>query len=430
MFAAGRNSGALDFEAVEQATRDALHQAGASLIEMLLNDDAAYEPQQHCAWGGQARYAGKRAKKLVTMLGAIVVERPYDHCGHCGSGFAARDQELDVVATQYSPSVRRMMALVGSETSFGRGRALLDELAGIELTAKAVEREAEAIGADVAAREQAEIERAVQLELPAICGAEIPILYIEMDGTGVPVAAAETTGRKGKNGSPARTREVKLGCVFTQSGRDARGRPVRDEDSTTYSGAIEDTAAFGPRLFNEAWRRGWSRARRKVILGDGAAWIWNLAQQYFPGAIEIVDLYHAREHLWDLASKLFLQQQKRRGGWQRRLQKKLDAGRIEQLVATLRGTASDNLELQHQLALEAGYFERNAERMRYREFRRQGLFVGSGVIEAGCRTLIASRLKRSGMFWSVRGANAITALRCARLSNRFDAYWETRVKAA
>ncbi len=350
MFAAGRNSGALDFEAVEQATRDALHQAGASLIEMLLNDDAAYEPQQHCAWGGQARYAGKRAKKLVTMLGAIVVERPYDHCGHCGSGFAAR--------------------------------------------------------------EQAEIERAVQLELPAICGAEIPILYIEVDGTGVPVAAAETTGRKGKNGSPARTREVKLGCVFTQSGRDARGRPVRDEDSTTYSGAIEDTAAFGPRLFNEAWRRGWSRARRKVILGDGAAWIWNLAQQYFPGAIEIVDLYHAREHLWDLASKLFLQQQKRRGGWQRRLQKKLDAGRIEQLVATLRGTASDNLELQHQLALEAGYFERNAERMRYREFRRQGLFVGSGVIEAGCRTLIASRLKRSGMFWSVRGANAITALRC------------------
>ncbi len=96
MFAAGRNSGALDFEAVEQATRDALHQAGASLIEMLLNDDAAYEPQQHCAWGGQARYAGKRAKKLVTMLGAIVVERPYDHCGHCGSGFAARDQELGV----------------------------------------------------------------------------------------------------------------------------------------------------------------------------------------------------------------------------------------------------------------------------------------------------------------------------------------------
>ena len=209
-----------------------------------------------------------------------------------------------------------------------------------------------------------------------------------------------------------------------------RGRPLRDEDSTTYSGAIEEAARFGPRLFNEAWRRGWSRARQKVILGDGAAWIWNLAHQYFPGAIEIVDLYHAREHLWKLAAKLYPADEKRRRGWARRRRKKLDAGRIEQLVATLRQMETNNAELAHQLALESDYFDRNAQRMRYDEFRRHGLFVGSGVIEADCRTVIASRLKRSGMFWSVRGANAITALRCARLSNRFDDYWENRAQAA
>ena len=112
------------------------------------------------------------------------------------------------------------------------------------------------------------------------------------------------------------------------------------------------------------------------------------------------------------------------------MQKKLDAGRIEQLVTALREIETDDPELAHPLALEADYFQRHAERMRYGEFRRQGLFVGSGVIEAGCRTVIASRLKRSGMFWSVRGANAITALRCARLSNRFDDYWENRARAA
>ena len=425
-----RKRGSLDLEAVEQATRDALHQAGAVLLETLLNEDAAGESQQPCACGSPARYAGRRPKKLVTMLGEVVVERPYYHCSRCGKGFAPHDQELAVKATQYSPGVRRMTALVGSETSFDRGRALLDELAGVRLTAKAVEREAEAIGEDVASEEQAAIARAVPLELPAMSGPETPILYIEMDGTGVPVTAAETAGRKGKYGGPAGTREVKLGCVFTQTSCDEQGRPVRDEDSTSYTGAIEDAAAFGRRIYSEAWRRGWSRARKKVVLGDGAGWIWNLSHEYFPGAIEIVDLYHAREHLWELASKLFPQQQKRLRGWARRMQKKLDAGRIEQLVTALREIETDDPELAHPLALEADYFQRHAERMRYGEFRRQGLFVGSGVIEAGCRTVIASRLKRSGMFWSVRGANAITALRCARLSNRFDDYWENRARAA
>jgi len=245
-----------------------LHRAGAGLLETLLNADEPGDSRKPCACGGQARWAGKRSKKIVTMLGEIVLERPYDHCRGCGQGCAPRDQQLDVAATQYSPGVRRMAALVGSETSFDRGRALLEELAAVQLTAKAVEREAEAIGEELAAREQAEIGRAVQLELAEIAGGETPILYIVMDGTGVPATAAQTASRPGKDG-PARTRELKLGCVFTQTACDEHGRPIRDEDSTSYSGAIEDAAAFGPRLFTEAWRRGWSRARKKVVLGDG-----------------------------------------------------------------------------------------------------------------------------------------------------------------
>lgn len=430
VFAERRKTGALDLEALEQATRDALHRAGAAALTILLCRSEAAEPNLPCDCGGQARCAGRRPKKLVTLLGEVIVERPYYHCRRCGNGLVPRDRELDIESKQCSPGVRRMAALVGSETSFERGRALLDELAGVALTAKAVEREAESIGADIAAREQAEIDRAIQLDLPAISGPAIPILYIEMDGTGVPAAAAATAGRKGKDGGAARTREVKLGCVFTQSSRDEQGRPVRDEASTSYTGAIEDAAAFGRRLFAEAWRRGWSRARKRVILGDGAPWIWNLAHEYFPGAVEIVDLYHAREHLWQLAGKLFPNEDKGRRGWAGRLQRRLDEGRIEPIVAELRGIETDSAELAHQLALEADYFERNAARMRYGEFRRQGLFVGSGVIEAGCRTVIASRLKRSGMFWSVRGANAITALRCCRLSERFDDYWDNRARAA
>jgi hypothetical protein len=251
----------------------------------------------------------------------------YYYCPHCRQGQSPRDRELDIVDTDYSPGVRRMMAVVGSETSFDRGRAQLELLAGLAVTRKAVERNAEAIGEDIAEREQANIQCALQLDLPAVAGPRIPVLYIEMDGTGVPVVNKETEGRKGKSaGEQAHTREVKLGAVFTQTTVDPEGRPVRDEASTSYTGAIEASEEFGRRLYTEAWDRGWGRAEIKVVLGDGAVWIWNIADREFPGAIQIVDLYHAREHLWGLAGKLFTNE-KQRKRWAGRWQDKLDRER-------------------------------------------------------------------------------------------------------
>jgi len=363
------------------------------------------------------------------VLGSVCIERPYYVCSHCHQGQSPRDQELDVAGTEYSPGVRRMMAVVGSETSFDHGRQQLELLAGLEVTTKAVERQAEAIGGDIAAEEQTQIDRAVQLELPEILGPAVPVLYIEMDGTGVPVVAAETVGRSGRApGEPAHTREVKLGCVFTQTTVDDQGRPLRDEASTSYTGAIETAEEFGRRLYTEAWRRGWSRAKKKVVIGDGAVWIWNLADQHFPGAIQIVDLYHARQHLWELSAQLFPTDQRQR--WAGKLQRWLDQGRVEQIGKTLRAFPSPSPQLGHLLATVADYFQRNAERMRYPQFRAQGWFVGSGVVEAGCKTVVAARLKRSGMFWSVPGANAILALRCNRFSGRFEDYWASRPRAA
>jgi hypothetical protein len=291
-----------------------------------------------------------------------------------------------------------------------------------------VERTAEAIGADIAAGQQREIHKAVQLDLPVVVGEPIPILYVQMDGTGVPVVKKETEGRQGKtDGQPAHTREVKLGCVFTQTGWDDKGYAIRDPDSTTYTGAIETAEQFGKRIYLEAWNRGWSRAQKKVVMGDGAEWIWNLAAQHFPGSIQIVDLYHARQHLWDLARKLRPNDDANQKAWMKVHQKRLlDKGKIEKLVLALRSIQSANTDVRERLRTEADYFERNAERMRYPKFRRQHLFVGSGVIEAGCKTVIGSRLKQSGMFWTVRGANSIIALRCCHLNGRFEDYWEGR----
>ena len=241
----------------------------------------------------------------------------------------------------------------------------------------------------------------------------------------------ETVGRPGKSaGQPAHTREVKLGCVFTQTTWDENGFAIRDPDSTTCTGAIETAVEFGKRIYLEALKRGWNRAKKKVVIGDGAEWIWNLVAEHFPGAIEIVDLYHARQHLWAVARQLYPQEEGQQKAWMKIHQKRLlDKGKIEKLVGVLRSIASSNPAMAEKIRTEADYFEKNAERMRYPGFRRQHLFVGSGVIEAGCKTVIGSRLKQSGMFWTVRGANAILALRCAHLNGRFEDYWEERREA-
>ena len=304
-------------------------------------------------------------------------------------------------------------------------------LADLEVNTKAVERTAEAIGDDIAAREHERIQQAMQLNLPIVVGASIPILYVQMDGTGVPVVKKETAGRKGKmDGQPARTREVKLGCVFTQATWDPGGFPIRDPGSTTYTGAIETAHEFGKRLYLEAWNRGWSQAHKKVLMGAGAEWIWNLAEQHFPGAVQIVDLYHARQHLWELARRLHPKQESAQKAWMKIHQDRmLDKGQIEKLVIALRAIHAGNIELLDKIRTEADYFERSADRMRYPEFRSQHLFVGSGVIEAGCKTVIGSRLKASGMLWTVSGANAIIALRCSHLDSRFETYWEERPAA-
>lgn len=430
IFNGQRKTGRLDLEAIEMAVRSALHQAGAAALTELLHFPTPHADQRTvpCPCGQQAKYQELRSKSILTAVGAAQISRPYYLCSHCHIGQFPADVELDIENTELSPGVRRMQAMVGQEVPFNNGRQQMKLLAGLEVTTKSVERVAESIGADIARQEQQEIDRAVQLDLPIIVGEPIPILYVQMDGTGVPVVKKETADRKGKvEGLPAHTREAKLGCVFTQTKWDDEGYALRDPGSTTYTGAIENAEQFGKRLYVEAWKRGWSRAVKKVVIGDGAEWIWNLAKEHFPGAIQIVDLFHARQHLWDLARKIHPCDDRRRNQWIGLHQKRwLDKGKIGKLVQSLRSIKTTDIDLAQKLRTEAEYFASNAHRMNYLTFRKQHLFVGSGVIEAGCKTVIGHRLKQSGMFWTVKGANSILALRCSHLNGRFEDYWEGR----
>ena len=429
IFNGRRKTGHLDLESIETAVRSIMHQAGASALAELLRfpDPASDQRSLPCCCGHQAQYRELRSKPVLTAVGQVEVSRPYYLCPHCHRGQFPADVELDVENTELSPGVRRMLATVGQQAPFDHGRHQMRLLADLAVTTKAVERTAEAVGEDIAIREQEQIQRAMQLDLPLVVGEPIPVLYVEMDGTGVPVVRKETEGRAGKReGKPAHTREAKLGCVFTQTKWDEEGYAIRDPDSTTYTGAIETAEEFGKRIYLEAWKRGWSRAKKKIVLGDGAEWIWNLAHQHFPGAIQIVDLYHARQRLWDVARKLYPNQEAEQRRWMMIHQDMLDEGNIENLVSALRSIETGCVEIAEEIRTKSAYFETHAERMRYPEFRQQHLFVGSGVIEAGCKTMIGSRCKQSGMFWTVRGANAVLALRCCQFNGRFEDYWEAR----
>jgi hypothetical protein len=425
-----RSNGCFDLDAVETAMRSAMHQAGASALTQLLRYDPPDADHRTipCLCGRSAHYKELRSKTVLTVLGPVQLRRPYYLCADCSKGQYPVDAELGIAGLESSPGVRRMEAVVGSEMPFATGCQPMKLLAGLDVTAKAIERTAEAIGAEIAQRDEQEISRAKQLVLPVVSKQNIPKMYVLVDGVQVPVVASETEGRTGRiDGQKARTRECKLGSVFTQTIVDPEGWPIRDPGTTTYVGAIETAEEFGFRIYTEAWRRGWEWATIKVVLGDGAVWIWNLADVHFPGAIQIVDLYHARQHLWKIAALLHPQDPAAKKLWMTPMKDLLDEGNIEPLVTHLREIATahaDTPGLVQEVLKDAEYFATNAHRMRYPEFREKGLFVGSGVIEAGCKSIVGSRLKRSGMFWTVRGANAIIALRCCRINGRFEDYWE------
>lgn len=416
----------VDFAALEIAARRAALAWMARLIQDWLNADHSDHPQSAvlCACGQTARYVGRRQKRVQSALGELHLERAYYHCSGCGSGFCPRDQALGIEGS-LSPALVRMIATVGAMVSFQEGSQLLEELAGLQVDAKQVERAAEGLGAEIAADEKQDLE-------PMSVDPSPPTLYLGIDGTGVPMRPAELVGRAGKQADgAAKTREVKLCTVWSAEARDPADRPVRDEGSVSYTAAIESAATldtdavpseFTQRVLREAARRRFTQAPHQAVLGDGAPWIWKIAQELFPRAIQIVDRFHVKQHLSEVAKAIYGAQSMEATAWAQRRHEELDAGRFSDLLRAVRRHADRSEEARKCFQ----YLHRNRERMRYPQFEADGLCTSSGVVEAGCKGVIGTRLKRSGMRWTVSGANAIIALRCSRLSGRFQDFWERR----
>jgi uncharacterized protein UPF0236 len=405
------------------ARRQALRLAARALEQQLNADTSDHVgAERPCPCGGSAQYHGRHPKIFASVLGPLHLQRAYYHCDQCQSGFCPRDRALGLESFSLTPGVLRMTVSAAALVSFAESRGLLQELAGVNVSAKQVERVAEALGAEIAVDEHQQVEKMSTVA---------PTVYLGMDGTGVPMRAQEVVDRAGKQADgSAKTREAKIVTIWTAEARDQEGKPVRDPGSVTYSAAIESAATldtspnlsdFAERVRREAARRGFPEAPRQVVLGDGSPWIWNTATELFPQATQILDRFHAKEHLSKVGKAIYGERTEGKPWIQMRYDE-LDEGRLKSLVQALRGHARQYPEARECIH----YIWNHRRRMRYPKFHQQGFCTSTGVVEAGCKVVIGTRLKRAGMHWTVRGANAIIALRCSRLSGRFEDFWERR----
>jgi hypothetical protein len=416
---AARSGEVLNMHEIEEGFRKAAL-AGASVVFSRLMSEISENAPVCPKCGGAMRELGKRKKNITSLLGEGEITRGYYECESCREHFIPKDELLGISGTSFTPGVKRAAAKLASCDSFESASAGLLELCGIFVSSKDTERIAESTGERLEGGNAHRIEAAMAGNIPAVAVKPGGRTYIEFDGTGVPMTKRELNGRRGKqeDGS-SKSREAKVGCIFTQSVTDPDGNPIRDKDSTTYFGAIEPAEAFGTRLYAEAIRRGVATSKEVVVIGDGAKWIWNLAASHFPNAIEIVDMFHAKEHIWDIIKQTVLDERTRLL-YKDECYSLLEKGNIQSLTERLASLPASNDEQRSAIDREIGYFSENTSRMQYAKFKGAGLFVGSGVIEAACKNVIGKRLKQSGMRWSLRGANSIIALRCSILSDFFD----------
>lgn len=422
--------GRVDLEAMEGVVRAAVLAAGGNVLEGLLKpvgvgvrDAPVVCPRCRAAMESK----GVCSKQVLTLLGWIRFERSRFVCPKCGCVCFPGDEALGIVNTSRSPGVQRLEAWFGAKETFKEVAEDLRVAAGIDVSVKDAERVAERIGEEVEQWTQCERREQRRNDEAGTTGPPIDTLYVEFDGTGVPMTRQEVEGRKGKqpDGS-AKTREAKLGAVFTQAGVDKEGKPQRDFASTSFVGAIESAEPFGGRIYDEAVRRGLYRAKRVVTLSDGAEWAKNLADTQFPNAVHIIDYYHAAEHVAKLTKFLYERNPRFIDSQLERWKTALYEGNAQSVIDQASALLPKAPEAMKDARKEIAYLDKNKERMRYDRYRAQNLFIGSGVIEAGCKHLVGHRLKQSGMEWTVRGANAIIALRCATLSNRIEDFWEQR----
>ncbi len=452
-----------DLEGLEQEVLTQILALGQGWLQEVLQERAK-ESDAVCsregACGHRQHVVSKRPRQVLSVFGPLTIWRNYSHCvekrkageqeenEQCRIGEVPFDRVWGLTGQRSSPGVQRLVSYFSARLTHEEVAETLDRMLPLHLSARQVgnilqpigeafeqeeERQMQQIMERAAKKDSSEAEQQKEQEAP------IKRLYVEMDGVlarlrrgSVPMESQEQE-RKGDV-----YREVKVGAVFV-------GEPGH-ERSELVPGVFVDTAGpiryvarrtsaqdFASRIYALAHAAGVQRATEVVILGDGAKWIWGIAEEQFPGAVQIVDEYHAREHLWNVAHAAFAAQPAEREAWVKTVSERLAHGQVEEVIAAIQRLPPIPPEpgkTRSILETEADYFRTNMERMRYLAFRAKGMHVGSGIAEAGCKTVVSTRAKRSGMRWTPGGLDAVLAVRTAVLNQDFDQTWQTSRKAA
>jgi hypothetical protein len=405
---------------LEVLVRTAVFRTANELVGWMLQQavdriDAAYQPKL-----GEER-KGREGIQAQGIFGHFPLERDYYYHPGKKQGHYPADAALGL-EVGYTPALAKLLCLEGAdEATYLKAQRHLEQTGGICVSARQIQRVVQRVGQ---AAQQWQ-ERPAQPREAERCDASV--IYLSADGTGVPMVPEELVGRQGKQADgKAKSRQVYLGCVFTQHKVDEKGRPVRDWDSTTYVSSFKSISDFGPLLRQEGLRRGMATAENIVLLIDGANGLENMGKQNFKGCVQIVDFFHAMEHAGLVLDALIGKEHPDYKPRLRRWAKGLLKDKVNALIGqTRKECAGKACAAAVEKALH--YFVTNVSRMQYGTFRKAGYFIGSGVVEAGCKTVIGGRCKQSGMFWSEPGAENVLALRCIHSSRRLEQFWKHRL---
>ena len=394
-------SGERDLGQVERQIREQTRPIAAAVLAAALETMGNGKDHCHrpCACQGTQRYVSDRPKTLQTLFGPVEVKRAYYHCSNCGRGDFPLDRALGVEGTTLTPAVQEAVAWADAEMAYGRAARFLERVAGLSLSKDTCETLAGELGQAVQPQALERAHAAWERLPPA------EDFYITCDGLKVNTLEG--------------WKEPKLGAIF-RAQPNLEGKPIRGP--TRYVAHLEPAESFGQRLWQLAEALGLRQARRVTVLGDGAPWIWNLANSFFPEAIQIVDYYHAVEHLGDLAKALWGDGAAETKRWTESAKTLLWHGKIAALLGRLKRLAPTRSVLRELVRKSVGYFTENRPRMRYDRFRSMGLFIGSGVVAAGCKSVVDFRFKQSGMRWCQEGLLRLLHLRLCILNGDWDAF--------
>lgn len=388
---------------LEQAVLTRLKPLGNALLAGLCHLYAPHYPAATvaCSCGGEAVYQRQRTGECKTLLGTLQLKRAYYLCAQCHHGFCPLDQQLGFCAGSISEGLDELLALLGCQFSFAHSAELVARLSLVEVSANRCRKSTETLGQRVAAAEEEQRQRVWEqpsaYQAPT-CATPLDPLYISADGVTVPT---RETG----------WREQCVGAVYTAK----HSRHALRSQQISYVTDLGSRSCFSQQLWLEAQRRGLPQAQRTVFIGDGAQWLWEMAHDLFPEALQILDWYHASTYVWAVAHEVHPTDATAAKQWAETHLALLAHSQTDQLLIQLE-TLAASLPAAH-TALT--YLTNNRSRLDYARYRQLGLQIGSGTIESACNHLIGARLKQAGMRWNLANARALGKLRARLKSNRW-----------